>query len=197
LTRTTLCSLDSRATSICSLGLPTRLIHQSFCLMKPESQERCLTHFSEWLRHEAEEEKAIVQLSGIAGWLLFPALGTLLTPLWFLKDIIEGVSIISNVTGPINKDAVLNLAFALAVDIAFVAGWIVAIVFLFKHKRVFPKLFIGLTVAMLLNNVAGIFLGDTPLPDDRILVIARPVITLAIWGTYLLVSKRSRSTFVN
>jgi hypothetical protein len=85
---------------------------------------------------------------------------------------------------------------ALAADIAFVAGWIVAIVFLFKHKRAFPKLFIGLTIAILLFNLVVAF-SDTPLSDDDIMGIARPLVNLAIWGTYLLVSKRSRNTFVN
>jgi Protein of unknown function (DUF2569) len=130
---------------------------------------------------------------GIAGWLILPTIATITTPLFFLKDVLDGVTALDK-AGSIANSAALNFAYALVADIGICAGWIVANFFLFQHKRAFPKLYIALMIAGVVYGLA--FMSSPPTQDD-INGIVRPLINVLIWGPYLVLSKRVANTFVN
>src|SRR5262249_40369081 len=84
-------------------------------------------------------------------------------------------------------------------DLCMMIAWIVATVWLFKKKRSFPNFFIILLliecIAALIIAViaAGVF--NAPLTAEDFKDGLRPFVYLAVWGPYMMKSKRVRNTF--
>jgi Protein of unknown function (DUF2569) len=104
---------------------------------------------------------------GIGGWLIFPMLGTVIAPLFALQAIVETILVFERDLTP---ELRLFVASEIVFNLRLMAGWIVAAVRLFKHKRSFPSLF----VTMLIVSVVGMFVdglvatsifGIQPEPD--------------------------------
>jgi hypothetical protein len=133
-------------------------------------------------------------LVGIRGWLILPAVGTVLAPLACTIAIVDDVDIYA----PTLPDAAKTL---ITVDIIILAslaiGWIVAIVALFQHRAFYPRLFIILMigniaqvlVAMVLIARAG---GDQWGMGTDLL---RTILPAVVWTSYMVVSKRVAATF--
>ena len=134
---------------------------------------------------------------GLGGWLILPMLGTLVSPFVLLFDLSDSLKIIEGNPPLQNLEADLLLKFGIMAQIVMLLGWIVAIVLMFQHKRAFPKLYIGLVTTALFVAVVVAYFGEElgMSLNKRMVALIRPLANLAIWGTYLLVSRRVRNTF--
>jgi hypothetical protein len=134
---------------------------------------------------------------GLGGWLILPMLGTLVSPFVLLFDLSDTLQIIEGNPPLQNREADLLLKFGIMAYVVMMLGWIIAIVLMFQHKRAFPKLYIGLVMTALLVAVVVAYFGEElgMSLNKRMVALIRPLANLAIWGTYLLVSKRVRNTF--
>lgn len=134
---------------------------------------------------------------GIGGWLILPMLGTLISPLLAIRGIVE-------IVAAFERDLTTGLKILLISEIVFnlclVIGWVVAAVWLFKHKRSFPSLFITmLTVSFagaLVDAAIAVWIFEVQLGPEDYRYLARGLIALLIWAPYMAKSKRVRNTFI-
>jgi uncharacterized protein DUF2569 len=138
---------------------------------------------------------------GIGGWLIFPALGTIASPIlytyWVLQDV-NALATLWHQHTPIWTYVVIAEIIA---QLAIIAGWIVAVIFLIKRKRRYPPLFtsllaaafiIGLADTLVVANILGQTVDRSSIRD-----VVRSLVALVIWGAYMHESKRVKNTFVN
>jgi hypothetical protein len=134
---------------------------------------------------------------GIGGWLILPMLGTLISPLLTLYGAYASASAItSSLSGTLIFFIVIEVLFNLGLAV----GWIVAAVDLFRHKRRFPKLYVGLLIVTLVGVVIDLavaaLLFSSSVDASDVKQVVRTVIQLAIWGPYMAKSTRVKNTFV-
>ena len=154
--------------------------------------------------------RAVPSLTGIGGWLLLPAFGTLVAPLAVLYWIWSGLGSYSletwsSLTMP-SSDAYHALwapllLFELAANITLFGFSLLLIVLFFKKRSSVPRLYIGLMIYTLVVDVADVALAallereagvDLDLsPRDAI----RTAVSSLIWTAYFVRSERVRSTF--
>ena len=139
------------------------------------------------------------QPHGIAGWLLLPALGTLVSPFLLAKGSYEtGLSLftfaIENpaLKGFITVEFLLNLGFCL--------GWFYALYLLARHRAQYPPLFIvlslGIVAFSIVDTAVAHFGFGVPFEPNDLRDFLRALIFSAIWVPYMLRSRRVRNTFV-
>jgi hypothetical protein len=134
---------------------------------------------------------------GIGGWLILPTIGTVVSPFamafWTYQT---ATALDRSLSTGLNAFITLEALFNFALTIA----WIVAIVALFKHKRIYPKLFVTILVVTLVGTVLDLIVAasffNLPVDAGDVRGLARSVIGLAIWGPYMYKSKRVQNTFV-
>jgi hypothetical protein len=139
---------------------------------------------------------------GIGGWLILPAIGTVISVGLSGYAALQSILTLQGVAGKSLPAGLLAFIWVeLACQVAIGVGWIYAIVLLVKHKRQFPRAFIALLAISLLFNILDIIVAasayNAPADPNDIRTIVRSVLALAIWAPYMLVSKRVRNTFVN
>jgi hypothetical protein len=134
---------------------------------------------------------------GIGGWLIFPMLWTLLSPMLAVRGIVEIVS-------AFDRDLTTGLKILLIAEIIFnlclVIGWIFTAVWLFKHKRSFPLLFLTMLVVSfvgpLVDAGVAVWIFEVQLgPEDYRYLVHGPIIVL-VSTPYMVRSKRVRNTFI-
>lgn len=138
---------------------------------------------------------------GIGGWLILPALGTIVSPIlytyWIFQDV-QALATVWRQQTPMWTYVIIGETIA---HLAITAGWIVALVFLFQRKRHYPPLFSSLLAAAFVVGLADILLVakilDQAVDPSSIRDVARSLIALVIWGAYMHESKRVKNTFVN
>ena len=150
-------------------------------------------------------------MEGIGGWLVIVALGLIASPF------ILGVSIIqiASVYMVDNWEALTSsqsssyhplwapyLIFSLLGNFTLFVFSILLLVLFFQRRRVVPKMYIIFMVTALIIGAIDLA-GTKVLPDveesarrDAAKQVSRSVIALAIWGSYFLVSRRVKATFV-
>lgn len=149
---------------------------------------------------------------GIAGWLILPAIGIVLSPIGLaigiVRDILPafGADVWPLLTTPGNpayhplwKPLII---FELTADLVLVAASIYVLVLFFGKKRRLPRVMIGWLVAMVAVQVVDMLLAmqipaaaeSTEPSDYRDLI--RAVIACAIWAPYFALSRRVKNTFV-
>ena len=134
---------------------------------------------------------------GIGGWLIFPMLGTLISPLFALHGVVE-------IAPAFERDLTPALQIFLISEIIFnvclMVGWIVAAIWLFKHKRSFPSLFITMLLfsmaGMLVNASIAVWVFEAKLGPEDYKTLSRGLVSLLIWAPYMAKSKRVRNTFI-
>jgi Protein of unknown function (DUF2569) len=134
---------------------------------------------------------------GIGGWLILPTLGALISPLVALYGVVE-------IAPAFERDLTPGLQIFLISEIIFnlglMAGWIVAAVWLFKHKRSFPSLFITMLMfsmaGMLVDASIAVWIFGANLGPDDYKALSRGLVSLLIWAPYMAKSKRVRNTFI-
>ena len=134
---------------------------------------------------------------GIGGWLILPALGTVLSPLFTAWAAYQTASVIS---GQLQPGLLTFVVIEVLANVGLTIAWIVAIVGLFQHRRFYPRFYVALCAVSLAVVVADIFVAvqffAIPMEPDDAKNIARPLAALVIWGPYMFKSKRVRNTFV-
>jgi Protein of unknown function (DUF2569) len=155
----------------------------------------------EWGAKMADETipQRVLQPSGIGGWLLLPALETLVTPFFLSKtafDVAESL-LTFEIPDPALKalivvETIANLAFCLA--------WLYAFFLLCKRRAQYPPLFIILSVALLGFVILDLTVANVAFkvaiePGD-VRDLVRGIVSCAVWVPYMALSRRVRNTFV-
>ena len=136
---------------------------------------------------------------GIDGWLLLPALVTIISPFLAGHTALQVIDVLRS-SASLSSGRHVFLWGEILFNAALVFGWIIAIERLFRLKRSYPRLFVSLSVVSLAGAVLDMLigwglLGSAPdMSDYR--DIARGVISLMIWWPYMMQSRRVRNTFV-
>lgn len=129
-------------------------------------------------------------LTGIGGWLYFPV-----TELWATAILSPIVAIVQ-----VSLESDINSFIIISSVLVYFPFWILAIialVLLYKEKKIFPKVMIGIyIVSFILTFIEFIVSYLLAIPDVGS-GFFRSIIGLAIWVPYFLISKRVKNTFVN
>ena len=147
---------------------------------------------------EVSQAPAVPEPKGIAGWLILPVIITLLSPLMTAYAAFQDAVVLLN--------AAVSTALAVFIVVEFlynfglVIAWIFAAVLLFRHKRLYPRLFVALLVITLIGTVLDLVVAamayDVTIDSNDIRSAGRSAILLAIWGPYMHKSVRVKNTFV-
>ena len=155
---------------------------------------------------QPEKAHSDEELVGLGGWLILIALQVIFTALGTVGALIMTCSMIADVVAspdsyPSGLSAVMS--FQILVFLAFLVVEIIQCVFFFKKRRLFPKIYIGLSLAYivwpLLNSGAyWLIAPDLPFFDHETLgALIKSVFLAAIWISYMRQSERVANTFVN
>jgi transglutaminase-like putative cysteine protease len=151
-------------------------------------------------------------LNGIRGWLVLMAIGVVLTPLRLGRSFFEtlpsyGLDNWQTLTLP--GGAAFHplwapyLLWALIGNLTLLVAAIFLPVLFFQRRRLFPKLYLGFLVfGVLVIGVDFLIARNIPdVKDDPSVSSPRELIRacsgLLIWGSYLLVSRRVKATFIH
>lgn len=140
------------------------------------------------------------KLPPIAGWLVLPALGLLLSPLRNVYEIWSSWQMLNNplFTSAAERVPAINTAVAweLGMNVLYLGLLLYVAALFFRRKKTAPRAYIGLMLALLGCALVSEFILR-PLvnlqPDGTTLLKA--VIPCVIWIPYFLVSKRVAETF--
>lgn len=157
---------------------------------------------------ELEKGRLKTKSAGIAGWLILPALGIVLSPFWILATIIssyqEWMNIVELTTVQLQLISIAAISYIVSLPLS-----IIALILFFKKKKQAPYwmivyygvnvIFTGLEVLVTyhlghktgmdtdsLNNLLGSSLGG----------FSRACGIAIVWIPYFLLSKRVKRTFV-
>lgn len=153
----------------------------------------------------------IPALTGIRGWLLLPALSLLLLPFRLLLDFLPGIDAYSVFTwahlthpGGANYDPMWapTLLFELVATLSLGTLALLTLVLFIKRRSSTPRFFIALVVGLvILQLIDQALVMALPLTGEAAETARNPaeliqaVLSLAIWGTYFVRSRRVKSTF--
>lgn len=156
----------------------------------------------------AKEKK----LEGLGGWLILVGIGVILSPLRIIAQVLP---IFSQIFSS-DSWAVLTTPGALAyhplwapillaeigINSVLVLAWIYMAFLFFSKKKIFPKLFIGISVFTLVFILVDALAIKAILPDEPVFdpvtarEFLRSLVGTIIWVPYMLTSKRVKATFV-
>jgi hypothetical protein len=150
-------------------------------------------------------------LQGIAGWLLLPALGIVLQPLKILKDVAEQVPAYAADTwmqlttvGQTAYHALWApiLLFELAANVGMLVFSVLLMILFFQRRSSVPRVFLAfqggaLIIGVLDLMVAGLIpAAEHAASSSEWTKVIRQALALAIWGSYFMISRRVKATFV-
>jgi hypothetical protein len=143
------------------------------------------------------ENQPSIEPKGIAGWLLLPFLGTIMAAFDNIYSALLIFRAFEN--SPVHQSVNGLLVAELITSIALFIGFVIAIIFALRHKRLYPKLFIYLIVITLIVNFIDIYFSvvdfGIPFEPDDVKGLMKPIMTFLIWGPYMYRSKRVKNTF--
>lgn len=143
---------------------------------------------------EVPQAPAVAEPKGIGGWLILPVIITLVWPLMTAYDavVLLNAAVSTALTAFIVVEFLYNFGLVIA--------WIFAAVLLFRHKRLYPRLFVALLVITLIGTVLDLIVAamayDVTIDSNDIRSAGRSAILLAILGPYMHKSVRVKNTFV-
>ncbi len=159
----------------------------------------------------ARTEAIDPSLAGIGGWLILPMLSICLRPLRLLKEFAEMLPSYSSeswasltVPGGTAYHAAWAplLLFELTANLAMIVFSVLLVVMFFEKRRLVPLLFLVVTGGSVLINYADLMLlklipsaADTASTRDWAELVGA-AIGFMLWGSYFLMSKRVKATFV-
>ena len=148
------------------------------------------------------------ELKGLDGWLILVGIGVVIGPIMlFVTSPIFDTGVWETLT-TVGSESVypLYLGLLVAGEMVGAALFMIAslyLIYLFFSKHyLFPKVYIGVTLAALIFFLldawlaAKIFPSEPIFDDETAKEFVRTLISVAIWVPYMLVSKRVRLTFV-
>jgi hypothetical protein len=143
---------------------------------------------------EVPQAPAVAEPKGIGGWLILPVIITLVWPLMTAYDAV--VLLNAAVSTALTVFIVVEFLY----NFGLVIAWIFAAVLLFRHKRLYPRLFVALLVITLIGTVLDLIVAamayDVTIDSNDIRSAGRSAILLAILGPYMHKSVRVKNTFV-
>jgi hypothetical protein len=155
---------------------------------------------------------ADAKLAGIGGWLILPAISVVALPIRLIADIVKTLPSYATDTWA-TLTTVGNAAYhpmwapvllyELSANLAQIVFSVLLAVLFFQKRRSVPYVFIGVIGGSAITQAADLMLTSAIPAAARALTpkdwieLARSVVGLAIWGTYFLVSRRVKATFVN
>ncbi len=137
--------------------------------------------------------------SGIGGWLILPAIGIVVAPVQFAKNVLDYFPRFELLAPGTLLHTMTMVEILAWIGFAILAT-MTAVQF-FTHRKSAPKLYRALLVGQLLFVVAAYWaaaiLFDAPMFDvDAAIAIAMLLAACAIWIPYFRCSERVRNTFV-
>lgn len=152
------------------------------------------------------------KLRGIRGWLILPAIGVVVMPLRVLADIgktlpsyaADNWAALTTVgAGAYHPLWAPVLLYELAANLALIVFAVLLAVLFFQKRRSAPRVFIAVFAGSVIVQAVDFVLASA-IPAAAASVtardwseLARGVISVLIWGSYFLVSRRVKATFVN
>jgi hypothetical protein len=147
---------------------------------------------------EVPQAPAVAEPAGIAGWLVLPFIFNLLLPLTNAYAAFQDVVVLLNASLPTALAVFIVVEFLY--NFGLMAAWIFAAVLLFRHKRLYPRLFVALLVITLVGTVLDLAVAatafDVAIDSSDIRSAGRSAILLAILAPYMHKSVRVKNTFV-
>lgn len=151
-------------------------------------------------------DPALAHLQGLGGWLIVVQFG-----IWV--RIIGHIGILGSLAAQLNLstwNAVTSpvsahyhpawagtLIFETAASLIMLIIQLAALVFLYQRRWIFPRLVIGIFIALLALDALDTYLcSQIPGVDANPRTVIQFLFACAIWIPYLLVSKRVRATFI-
>lgn len=151
-------------------------------------------------------------LHGLGGWLILPAIGVIVMPIRILVDFLSTLPSYAAETWA-NLTTVGSagyhplwaplLLYELSANLTLIVCSILLAIMFFQKRRGVPLLFIGVVGGSVVVQAIDLMLGSfVPAVASEMGVkawgeLARGVIGALLWGSYFLVSRRVKSTFVN
>jgi hypothetical protein len=136
---------------------------------------------------------------GIGGWLVLPALGTVLSPIRLLFEIYRIVETLQLYVGPDERSLWLFVAAELLVNIGLLVGWVYAVFLLVGRRQSYPVTFIALLMIAfaftLIDVLVAQFGFKARLSWEEFMPAAANALACVIWVPYMLSSVRVRNTF--
>lgn len=151
-------------------------------------------------------------LKGIGGWLIFVAIGIVVSPLVKITSLYKVYATFFNYKKWVmitNFDAIHHLHLSYVIAGEFIVNCIMLLLLLylaylfFTTKKSFPKYYVGVVITSLLVIVGDTFVVHLYTQQNEIFDratienIMRILIPGMIWIPYVLNSERVRATFVN
>lgn len=150
---------------------------------------------------------------GIGGWLILVAIGLVVSPiriaaslfLVYVPIFTDGTwQALTSPSSP-NYNALWApiLIFEIVANMGFVVAYIGLAILFFMKSSWFPKMYITFALINIAFIIVDAWLGSMVVVDEPMFdptttrELLRSVIATAIWGPYLLISKRAKNTFVN
>jgi Protein of unknown function (DUF2569) len=147
---------------------------------------------------EVSQAPAVAEPKGIAGWLILPVIVTLLLPLTNAYAAYQDVVVLLNATLPTALAVFIVIEFLY--NFCLMTSWIFAAVLLFRHKQLYPRLFVVLLVIALIGTVLSLVIAatafDVTIESGDIRSAGWYAIQLAILAPYMHKSVRVKNTFV-
>lgn len=132
----------------------------------------------------------------VGGWLVLPAIGTYLAPLYKAYSAYDVLRLYSD--GLPLPSKLFIVGFGLAC-IALTFAWLYACVLLSRLDTLFPNVYVALLVVEIAIAVFSALLVTqyfgAKLEQDDIKETMRPIVVAVVWIPYMLVSKRVKATF--
>jgi hypothetical protein len=139
-------------------------------------------------------------LVGFWGWLILPAIGTVVAPFAIAKQAVDLWEVASKITDH-DHPIFIYLFFAIVCNCLLMAFDAWALVLMVQKSRHYPRTFIATIIAsaVLVTADAALthWLFNVPIDEEAVKTISRAVVTAAVWVPYMLRSKRVQNTFVN
>jgi hypothetical protein len=140
---------------------------------------------------------------GIKGWLILPAIGTILSPIYLTLSFIKLVPTLENVWAAragLSAGLFVFVIVETVFNVVFILGWLAAVVLLVLKSPYYPKAYVALMGGMVVFLVVDMIVssgGYNHQPEyDEIIALVRTILVAGIWMPYMLLSKRVKNTFV-
>lgn len=143
---------------------------------------------------------------GLGGWLILIALhviGAILATVGALTMTSSAIADVAASPDSYPSGLYVVISFEILVFLAFLVVEIIQLIFFFKKRRLFPKIYIGLSLAyiawpLLDSGAYWLIAPDLPFFDyDTMQALVRATGSAVVWIWYMLESKRVANTFVN
>jgi hypothetical protein len=140
---------------------------------------------------------------GIRGWLILPAIGTVLSPIYLFISFSKLVPTLENVWAARAALSIGLFVFVIvetAMNIVFILGWLAAILLLVLKSPYYPKVYValmgGMVVFLLVDMIVSAGGYNHQPSQDELISLGRTILVAAIWIPYMMLSKRVKNTFV-